>query len=156
MQAAVLNNTALDGHEAACAELWRIVDKTDPSTILIGQSLLKDLAVLHTTPHATKVIDTAILAVEAILGVPKSIEIRKRWGLKELCDSMLGIEIRRSDGSSEEVAHDSLEDVLATREVVLYRLFFPDKFKSWAKQARQDFFNKKSQPKEKKKHDHLS
>lgn len=160
MQTAVQNNAALDGHEAACAELWEIADKNSPNTILIGQSLQKDLTVLHTTPHATKVIDTAILTAEAILGAKKSIKMRKRWGLKELCESLFGIEIRRADGPSssneeqEVVAHDALEDVLATREVVLSRLLIPDEFNRWAQQMGKDFSKKKKQPKKKKKKKH--
>ncbi|EFQ32415.1 uncharacterized protein GLRG_07685 [Colletotrichum graminicola M1.001] len=82
-------STVLHDWEAARAELWRFADK---ERILIGQSVYSDLKVLHVS-HS-RIIDSAIVTADAVLG--KNLKIRKRWGLKTLCDELLGIRIRES------------------------------------------------------------
>ncbi|KAH7020823.1 ribonuclease H-like domain-containing protein [Microdochium trichocladiopsis] len=135
MQAAVDDDRALQGWQAARAELWRLADD---NTILIGQSLHNDLKVLHTTHY--RVIDTAVLAADAVLG--QKSKIRKRWGLQELCRQLLDIHIRQPAGPGESVVHDALEDTLATRELVLMCLSWPENLASWAKEERKVFYGK--------------
>ncbi|KAH7304157.1 ribonuclease H-like domain-containing protein [Stachybotrys elegans] len=137
MQQAVAENSALHGWEAARAELWRFADK---DTILLGQSVYKDLKVLHAS-HM-RIVDSAIVTAEAVLG--KKSKIRKRWSLKTLCEELLGIEIRRPSQAGGYGVHDALEDALATREVVLLCAREPDKLKRWAGVTRAAFFEKKS------------
>lgn len=126
MKAAVASGAALNGWQAARAELWRVVG---PDTILVGQSLYHDLKVLQAS-H-TKIIDTAILAFDAVLG-EKLAYRRKRWGLKELCRDLLGINIRQPPRPGTVAVHDAVEDVLATRELVLLFLRNPAKVTAWA------------------------
>ncbi|KAK1483014.1 exonuclease [Colletotrichum abscissum] len=142
MSAALLRNEALDGWEAARAELWRYSDK---DTILIGQSVRNDLRVLHTS-HA-RIIDSAIITADAVLG-SKS-KITKRWGLEALCKALLGIQIRSPTWAAEGVAHDDLEDCLATRELVLFCAQNPDQLKTWAQRTRKSFFSEKGKGKKK-------
>ncbi|KAK1452401.1 exonuclease [Colletotrichum cuscutae] len=144
MSAALLRNEVLDGWEAARAELWRYSDK---DTILIGQSVRNDLRVLHTS-HA-RIIDSAIITADAVLG-SKS-KITKRWGLEALCKELLGTQIRSPTWAAEGVAHDDLEDCLATRELVLFCAQNPDQLKTWAQRTRKSFFLEKG--KGKKKHE---
>lgn len=132
MKAAVARNEALEGWPAARAELFRLVG---PDTILIGQSLHNDLKVLHTS--YAKIIDTAILAFDVVLGEAMA-DTRKRWGLQELCRDLLRINIRKYTrrGALDAVVHNALEDVLATRDLVLRFLRNPAKVTAWAKSAR--------------------
>lgn len=117
----------LDGFAAARAALWEHIDG---DTILIGQSLNHDLACLRIV-H-TKVVDTAVLASEAVFGDWKKAQYHG-LGLQNLCLELLGIKIREynfdASGSS---VHDSLEDVLATREVLLWILEHREDFGVWA------------------------
>lgn len=68
------------------------------NTILVGHALEHDL------------VDSGILPRNAS-GIR-----RIRWGLQTLCSELLSVEIRKNKGGT----HDCLEDVLATREVVLF------------------------------------
>ncbi|KAK1691139.1 exonuclease [Colletotrichum godetiae] len=136
MSAALSRNEALDGWEAARAELWRYSDK---ETILIGQSVRNDLRVLHTS-HA-RVIDSAIVTADAVLGAES--KIKKRWGLEALSKELLGIQIRSPIWAADGVVHDDLEDCLATREVVLFCANNPDKLKNWAQRAKTSFYKRK-------------
>ncbi|KAK2043930.1 hypothetical protein LZ31DRAFT_554758 [Colletotrichum somersetense] len=133
MQKAVEENRVLHGWEAARAELWRFADK---ETIVIGQSVHKDLKVLRTS-HS-RIIDSALVTAEAVLG--KNSKIRKRWSLQTLCHELLGIQIRKPAQAGGRAVHDALEDALATREVVLLCAREPDELKRWAGPARSAFF----------------
>lgn len=131
MQSAVSKGEALQGWEAARDDLWQLADK---ETILIGHSVRNDLRVLHTFHE--KIIDSAILAADAVLG--NKSKIGKRWGLELLCAELLGIQIRRPLGGRG--VHDALEDALATREVVLLCVREPDRLKRWADATKVTFF----------------
>ena len=117
MKEAVLLGHALAGWKEARAELWKLIDQ---NTILVGHALQHDLDVLRMV-H-TRVVDSAILARNAI-GMSNS-----QWGLQRLCQELLNVEIRRNDGA----VHDCLEDVLATREVVLWCTQNKPKLEAWA------------------------
>jgi DNA polymerase III epsilon subunit-like protein len=136
MQEAVARHEALNGWEAARAELWSFTSK---ETIIIGQSVYNDLRVLHTS-HA-RIIDTAIMTADAVLG--EKSKIRKRWGLQALCHELLGIEIRKPLQAGGHGVHDALEDALATREVALLCVRNPEKLTHWATAARAAFFKGK-------------
>jgi len=123
MDAAKAEGTALAGWEAARALLFRHVDT---NTVIVGHSLNHDLRVLRIS-H-TKIVDSSILAAEAVFGLNK--KIRYLWGLKQLCHDLLGLTIQRSGES-----HNCLEDTLAARELVLRCVRCPHELEGWAKQA---------------------
>lgn len=123
----------LDGWQAAAAELFKHVDQ---DTVLIGQSLQNDLAALHI--QHTCVVDSAILASEAVFGNKGKPQY---WGLglKNLSSELLGLKIREGAPLGASKIHDGLEDVLATREVVLCCLEQPTAFEAWARGKRIGF-----------------
>lgn len=127
MAAARAGGMALDGWQAARAELFEHVDE---DTVLIGHSLQNDLAVLHI--RHDRVVDSAILASEAVFGSDGK---RRSWGLglKNVCSELLGLKIREEAPLGASKVHDGLEDVLATREVVLCCLEQPAVFGAWAR-----------------------
>lgn len=133
---------ALNGWRAARTELARFVDA---ETVLVGHSLPFDLAALRVKGHEN-VVDSAILACDAVFerkgGKPRY------WGmgLKDLCKSMLGLKIREAGapGSGDDSGvHDGLEDVLASRAVVLCCLERPGVFQAWVKGRQNVFFRKR-------------
>lgn len=132
MSIATARNNVLDGWETARSELWRYVDE---DTVLVGQSLFFDLQVLRVV-HI-KIVDSAILTAEAVFGTYK--KIRRMWGLKALCDELLGLRIRNNS-----VAHDGIEDALATRELVLWCLRHPAELRKWAAKSRKSFWQSKA------------
>lgn len=117
MENAVSQGHALAGWSAARAELWKLIDE---NTILIGHALHHDLDALRML-H-TRIVDSAILARNAV-------GMSRQWGLQRLCEDLLGVEIRKSKGG----VHDCVEDVFATREVVLWCLKNKLGLDSWAK-----------------------
>lgn len=70
--------------------------------MLVGQALQHDLHFLRVI-H-TNIVDSAILTTATL--EPES---NMRWGLKVVCDELLGIEIRDKGRKG----HDCLEDALA-------------------------------------------
>jgi len=121
MAAAIARGEALAGWREAREELWKFVDA---DTVLIGHSLQNDLDVLRVI-HA-KVVDSAILARNAV--DPGA----RQWGLKGLCEELLGVDVQTNGMRG----HDCLEDVMATREVVLCCTREPGKLQAWAEEAR--------------------
>lgn len=117
----------LKGWKAARAELWRFINA---DTVLIGQSLHHDLEVLGMLHR--RVVDSAILAAAAASGGggPTVTGARPRtFGLKLMCRELLGVDVQCcGDGQ----VHDCLEDVLATRELVLWMLCNPRELRMWA------------------------
>jgi len=125
MSAAVARGKALQGREGVRAQLWQHVDE---NTVLVGHSLnfdLKALRVLH-----TKIVDSAILTAEPVFGKTK--RLGRMAGLQRLCRELLGLRIRGGASASAGVSHDSLEDVLAARELVIWCLQNPKALQSWA------------------------
>jgi DNA polymerase III epsilon subunit-like protein len=114
---AISQGQALPGWEGARSELWKYIDD---NTILVGHALEHDLDALRIIhPH---VVDSGILSRNAV-GIR-----RIRWGLQTLCPELLNFEIRKNKGG----IHDCLEDVSATREVVLFCTQNKEAFQSWA------------------------
>jgi DNA polymerase III epsilon subunit-like protein len=117
LDAAVSQGQALHGWEQARLELWKYIDG---STILVGHALEHDLDALRII-HPL-VVDSGIMSRNAV-GTR-----RIKWGLKTLCPELLNFEIRKNEGG----IHDCLEDVLATREVLLFCTRNKEAFQSWA------------------------
>lgn len=115
---AILQGQALSGWEGARSELWKYIDD---NTIIVGHALEHDLDALRII-HP-RVVDSGILSRNAV-GIR-----RIRWGLQTLCSELLNCEIRKNKGG----IHDCLEDVFATREVVLFCTQNKKAFQGWAK-----------------------
>jgi DNA polymerase III epsilon subunit-like protein len=124
MAAAQAEGRVLAGWEAARAMLFRHVNA---DTVIVGHSVNYDLRVLRIS-H-TKIVDSSILAGEAVFGMNK--KFRRLWGLKQLCQDLLGLIIQDWPGEG----HDCLEDSLAARELVLRCLRCPHELEAWAKHA---------------------
>lgn len=96
---------ALQGWAGARAKLWKHIDS---NTIIIGHALQNDLDTLRVI-HP-RIVDSTIVARKAV-GTNTV-----RCGLQVLCSEMLDMEIRKNKGA----IHDCMEDVLVTREIVLF------------------------------------
>jgi DNA polymerase III epsilon subunit-like protein len=129
MTAAVAEKRALKGWPAARAELWKYIDS---DTILIGQALHHDLDALRM--QHWQVVDSAILARDAV-----GAGVSRQWGLKTLCDQLLGIDIQNAGNKG----HDSVEDAFAAREVVLWCIGHQDELAVWGKRQKEEYFRKK-------------
>ena len=116
--------------------LWQHIDA---STVLIGQSLHHDLEVLGML-H-TQIVDSAILAAKAI-NVPNANTV----GLKKMCKEILNMDIQCIDKGM----HDCLEDALASREIVLHFIYYPEKLQTWALSKREDELEKKAKAQRRK------
>lgn len=123
METAVLQGQTLAGWKEARQELWKFIDDT---TILVGHALQHDLDVLRMI-HP-RIVDSAILASNAV-GTRA-----RQWGLETLCREFLSIEIRNNKGG----VHDCMEDVLATREVVLWCTRNRRELEHWANLRRME------------------
>ncbi|KAI1345680.1 ribonuclease H-like domain-containing protein [Xylaria sp. FL0043] len=116
---ATAQGQALAGWKGARLELWKYIDA---DTILVGHALQHDLNALRMI-HP-RVVDSGILSGNAVG------HGRTQVGLQALCSELVNIEIRHGGGG----IHDGLEDVLATREVVLFctRARNKEAFRRWA------------------------
>ncbi|KAL8993722.1 MAG: hypothetical protein Q9169_006131 [Polycauliona sp. 2 TL-2023] len=130
MKEATRRGHSVRGWAEARFELWQHIDG---STVLIGQSLHHDLEVLGML-H-TQVVDSAILAAKAI-----DLRGAKTFGLKQMCKEMLNVDIQCSNGGM----HDCLEDALASRELVLNIIYYPEKLQRWALLKRQEELDRKT------------
>lgn len=120
LNTAISQGKALLGWEGARAELWKFIDA---DTILIGHALQNDLDALRMIHH--RIVDSGIMARKTV-GIN-----RIQWSLLTLCDELLHQEIRKSKGK----IHECLEDVMATREVVLFCTRQREEFLDWAKKT---------------------
>ncbi|ESZ89485.1 hypothetical protein SBOR_10130 [Sclerotinia borealis F-4128] len=107
---------ALDSWKEARSELWKYIDS---DTILVGHALENDLNALRLIHY--RVVDSAILS-------KNEVGCNHTWGLKFLCSELLNLDIRKNESG----IHDCLEDVLATREVVLFCTQEKLLFRNWA------------------------
>ncbi|KAJ2991221.1 hypothetical protein NUW58_g2594 [Xylaria curta] len=121
---AISEGQALAGWEEARSELWKYIDD---KTILIGHSLEHDLGSLRMI-HP-RVVDSGILTENAV-------GQRRRFGLQTLCSELLKVQIRKGKGG----IHDCLEDVLASREVVLFciQARSQEAFRAWAEAKKRE------------------
>lgn len=116
LENAARSGKALRGWEEARSELWKYIDS---NTIIVGHALQNDLDVLRMI-HP-RIVDSSIL-VKTAVGSP-----RVPSGLQILCSELPKIEIRKNKGD----IHDCMEDVLATREVVLFCTLQREAFQAW-------------------------
>ena len=131
MQAAVDSGDALEGSPAARMELFKYMDS---QTILVGHALHYDLEALGIR-HGV-IVDSSVLAKTAV-----GKGVRKEWGLKMLCKELLGITVQDNGKDG----HDSVEDALAAREVVLWCLEHEKELKAWGSRKNKEFYaNKKT------------
>jgi len=133
---AVSHGHAVSGWAAARAKLWQLVNQ---DTILIGHALEHDLDVLRMI-H-TRVVDSSILTRNKV-GIQ-----RVRWGLQKLCKELLELKIR----DNKEGVHNGLEDVLATRKLVLWCIQNKADFGAWASVKRSELNQEAMRKKNKKK-----
>lgn len=124
----------LDGWQSARNELFKHVDE---DTVLVGHALHHDLAVLHIQPD--RVVDSIILASDAVFSETKTKTRYWGLGLKAVCSGLLGLDIRQNGSVGSSAAHDALEDALATREVVLCCLEQPSTYSTWIAEKREAF-----------------
>lgn len=125
----------LDGWQTARAELFKHIDE---DTVLVGHALHYDLAVLHI--HPARVVDSIILASDAIFATKKGNPRYWGLGLKNVCSGLLGLDIRENAPVDSSKIHDDLEDALAAREVVLCCIEQPGMYDAWVVERRQAFF----------------
>ncbi|CAI7578782.1 unnamed protein product [Penicillium glandicola] len=102
----------------------------DPDTVLIGHALHNDLRCLDLI-HG-RIVDTSIVTSETVFySFGSKRTLPRLWGLKALARDLLGIHIQDSPKG-----HNSVEDALATREVLIWCLRSPGCLKTWADRAR--------------------
>ncbi|KAI1124849.1 ribonuclease H-like domain-containing protein [Nemania abortiva] len=100
----------------------RIFDVTTSETIFIGHALANDLRVLRIA--SDRVIDSMLMMSRAVFGDAKTFP--RHWGLKAACQEFLDVTVQKTRGP-----HNPLEDALATRELVLQCVLFPEKLAEW-------------------------
>lgn len=134
MTTARAKGQTLDGWQSARHELFKHVDE---DTVLVGHALHHDLAVLHIQP--ARVVDSIILASDAVFSETKTKTRYWGLGLKDVCSGLLGLNIRQNGPVGSSKAHDALEDALAAREVVLCCLEQPSTYSTWIAEKREAF-----------------
>ncbi|OQE24150.1 hypothetical protein PENFLA_c010G04417 [Penicillium flavigenum] len=126
MDAAITDGKAFLSNDAARRALDKFLDK---DTVVIGHALQHDLRALNLL-HG-RIVDTSVVTAEAVFSnFSSKTTLPRIWGLKTLAKELLGIDIQP------ELAHNSLEDALATREVLIWCLRGPGCLKAWAEKAR--------------------
>ncbi|GAB1318198.1 hypothetical protein MFIFM68171_08408 [Madurella fahalii] len=114
------------GREGARDRLWEHVDE---NTIIVGHSVNCDLQALRVL-HG-KIVDCAIMTAEPVFSGTQ--KVGRMAGLERLCRELLGLRIRAAaPAAGTDKHHDSLEDVLAVRELVMWCLRNPRELETWA------------------------
>lgn len=126
MADAIQRGQALRGWAAAREALWQYIDA---ETILVGHALQHDLNVLGI--FHPRIVDTAILASQAVFPEVRDKKFPESYGLKRLLLSWLNMTIQ-----SGKKGHDCLEDTLATRELAIWCARNPEVLVSWGSQMR--------------------
>ncbi|KAK6071967.1 arylamine n-acetyltransferase 1 [Seiridium cupressi] len=121
----------LHGWRAARTELLNYVDA---ETIIVGHSVLHDLQMLRLA-HS-KIVDTAFQTAESVFGDMKM--CTRLWGLKELAKVLTNLSIQIG-----KKGHDCIEDTLATREIALWCICYPENLAAWAAAKREDLKKQK-------------
>lgn len=118
----------MGGWSEARAWLWRHIDA---NTVLVGHAIANDLNVLGMS-HC-KIVDSSIMTAEAVFPTWRSDKSLPRlWSLKTLASDFLGYQIQASRNG-----HSALEDVYATREVVIWAFQHPENYNAWVDAWRQ-------------------
>ncbi|EED19596.1 RNA exonuclease, putative [Talaromyces stipitatus ATCC 10500] len=121
MNVAIERGQALRGWPAARKALWQYVDT---ETILVGHALQNDLNVLGI--FHPRIVDTAILAAQAVFLDHQGKKFPQTYGLKKLLACFVNMAIQTGKRG-----HDCLEDTLATREVAIWCMRNPESLKTW-------------------------
>ncbi len=103
----------------------------DAETVLVGHALHNDLITLGIQHR--RIVDSAIPASKADRRA-----VKRRWGLKDLCDQLVDIKIQ----GDEKLGHDSVEDTFAAREVVLWCVKHAGALKRWGKKQRKEYYGR--------------
>lgn len=136
MDAAITEGKAFQSNSDARRALRKFLDH---DTVLIGHALHHDLRTLSLI-HG-RIVDTSLLTAEAAFpNLASRTTFPRVWGLKALAKEMLGIEIQASRSG-----HNSLEDALATREILIWCLRGPECLKAWAEKARSSYEHMRQQ-----------
>lgn len=99
-------------------------------TVLIGHALQHDLRTLSLI-HG-RIVDTSVITSEAVFrNVSSNMTLPRIWGLETLAEELIGIKTQGGDEG-----HDSLEDALTTREILIWCWRCPDCLKDWAEKTR--------------------
>lgn len=129
MDAAIVDGKAFLSNDAARRALDKFLDK---DTVVIGHAIQHDLRALNLL-HG-RIVDTSVVTAEAVFSnFSSKTTLPRIWGLKTLAKDLLGIDIQP------ELAHNPLEDAVATREVLIWCLRGPECLKAWAEKARSSF-----------------
>ncbi|CAG8279376.1 unnamed protein product [Penicillium nalgiovense] len=129
MDAAITDGKAFLSNDAVRRALNKFLDK---DTVVIGHALQHDLRALNLL-HG-RIVDTSVVTAEAVFSnFTSKTRLPRIWGLKTLSKELLGIDIQP------ELAHNPLEDALATREVLIWCLRGPECLKAWAEKARSSY-----------------
>ncbi|CRL20691.1 Polynucleotidyl transferase, ribonuclease H fold [Penicillium camemberti] len=127
MDAALTEGNVFASNAEARGALRKFLNR---DTVLIGHALQHDLRTLSLI-HG-RIVDTSVITSEAVFpSVSAKITLPRVWGLDTLAEELVGIKMR---GGVE--GHNSLEDALATREIVIWCLRGPDCLKDWAEKTR--------------------
>lgn len=117
MDAALTEGNVFASNAEARGALRKFLNR---DTVLIGHALQHDLRTLSLI-HG-RIVDTSVITSEAVFpSVSAKITLPRVWGLDTLAEELVGIKMR---GGVE--GHNSLEDALATREIVIWCLRGPD------------------------------
>jgi DNA polymerase III epsilon subunit-like protein len=129
MDAAITDGKAFLSNDDARRALDKFLDK---DTVVIGHALQHDLRALNLL-HG-RIVDTSVVTAEAVFSnFSSKTRLPRMWGLKTLAKELLGIDIQP------ELAHNPLEDALATREILIWYLRGPECLKAWAEKARSSY-----------------
>ncbi|KGO77387.1 Exonuclease, RNase T/DNA polymerase III [Penicillium italicum] len=136
MDVAIADDRAFKSNHDARRALQMFLDR---DTVLIGHALHHDLRTLGLV-HG-RIVDTSVVTAEAVFSNFSAKTVLPRvWGLKALAWELIGIEIQTGDEG-----HNSLEDALATREVLIWCLRGPECLKFWAEKTRSLYEQMKQQ-----------
>ncbi|KAI1345558.1 hypothetical protein F5Y01DRAFT_300205 [Xylaria sp. FL0043] len=121
---ALKRRKALSGWEHAREEIFEVADSR---TIFIGHGLAPLLRVLRIATE--RAVDSEVMLSRAVFG--RMDFFPRRWGLNFACRELLTVELQHR-GSP----RNSLEDALATRELVLEGVLLPGRLETWAAKLR--------------------
>lgn len=129
MNRAIDDGEVLGGWQEARGILWGLVDE---DTVIVGHFLNFDLEALGIC-H-TKVVDSAILAAEAISQpISPTTSIDRMWDLKALVKDFLTLRVEAGQSR-----HGALEGAYSVRDFVIWCIRNPEQLKMWAEDARAD------------------
>ena len=116
-------NNPLDGWEEARSRLFDFIDR---DTVIVGHALRNDLKCLRIAHD--NIVDTSVLTSKAVFGTES---LKRYWSLKMLCTELLDMRIQKRS------KHSALEDAMATRELALWCIYYPDKMHDWASKQKE-------------------